>query len=509
MGWTQDRSLERAKQKWDETEGLEVTPIVRETDFAGIALKSPRLVTGAHGYLEVANFKSLLKSTADADMARLFHLWARAVTRVISTDFDAVKIHFQGPRVHIVAYRPVNDGAEAVARLTLVVACIRRTTRLFNAVHELTDQASWVTAGCLDHGEAVATKNGVGGDRELLFLGDCANQPAKNITTGLQITTRAAEMLPEDLASKLALEDPTTNEIGKVLIADSDLESLVSAHGGRWTADGARSRLADDATTWPAGCATIYDLAGSIDKEKLGLSNTKRVEAISLFADIDGFTAYVATQQDAEKLPDAVRAWHVIRSEMRTTLVGDYNSLRIQYQGDRMQGLVYEPLDDKAAVVLKGLRVAAALQSATRDVLPDVVGDAALPLAVGLALGSTLVSRLGETGNRDVVCLSLATAEAARIQQRLAGGEVGIDSATYDLLPPWLTPTFAWNSSTKAYVTKEQLTLDLLERLEAADSGGGAKSLLIAAAAMGAGVALGAAASAVRAAEPRLRPYAG
>ncbi len=44
------------------------------------------------------------------------HLWQREVSRIIASDFDAAKVHFQGTRVHILVYRPVGSSAELCAR---------------------------------------------------------------------------------------------------------------------------------------------------------------------------------------------------------------------------------------------------------------------------------------------------------------------------------------------------------------------------------------------------------
>lgn len=144
--WDYERSLDRAKRKWDETDGLIVTPLVRESDFDKIALKEPRLVTGAHFYVGIPNFKALLGvEETDEEMLRLFHLWAREVARIIETDFDAVKIHFQGPRVHGVAYRPISDQGAVAVTAVLAAAAVREGTKLFNEVHRL-DEDRWATS---------------------------------------------------------------------------------------------------------------------------------------------------------------------------------------------------------------------------------------------------------------------------------------------------------------------------------------------------------------------------
>ncbi len=513
MSWDYDRSLQRSWTKYEETDGTTVTPVTKKTDFDNISLTGPRRVRAAHFYLDVANFTALLgrdpEAGTDEDMLRRLHLYAREVTRVVENDLDATKVHFQGAKLHALAYRPVSDDTAMVVKAVLAAAAVRATTTVFNHVFGLSGADAWQTAGGVDFGNAVATKNGTGGDRELLFLGRPANMAAKIIGTGLRLTDEVVELLPETFADYLArASDDTCWYFAPSVGA---LEKLIADHGYSWTQAQTRKRLEQAAADYPPGTATVSGVADTIDKDTLGLSNTKRVDGVSLFADVDGFTRYVeeAAAVD-EDLVEAVRAYHVIRSEMRATAVEDYKALRIQYQGDRMQALGYLPLGDEKAAAVRAVRITAALTSAVNYVLPQVIGAAARPLAIGLAAGSTLVSKLGEHGNRDLVCLGSATVEAARIQVGLDGHQIGVDVELYERLPVWLQEVFVWQASPGAYVAAD-LTLDELDRLEAAESAGRAKGLL-AAGAVGVGLGVGAAALIRRAGrsespEPPLRPW--
>lgn len=223
--------------------------------------------------------------------------------------------------------------------------------------------------------------------------------------------------------------------------------------------------MAEALEKYPVGSATVHATTAKIDKSVLGMSNTKRVDAVSLFADVDGFTAFIEDANDRDELPEAVRAYHAIRSEMRHVVVADYDGLRLQYQGDRVQGLAYLPLDDPGKAAVKAVRAAAALHSAVAEVLPQVIGSAVRPLAIGLAAGPVLVSKLGEHGNRDVVSLGVSTADAARVQGRLDGWQTGLDASVYSRLPAWLADLFTWNSTAGAYLA-DNLTLDEIEDAE-------------------------------------------
>jgi len=508
MAWDYDTSLARARAKFEETDGLTVSDVVRETDFDKITLTGPRRLSGTHLYVDVSNFNTRLRegTTEQGEMLRLLHIWNREVSR-IAKDLEVAKVHFQGPRLHGVAYRPVSDESAMAAKAVLLAWAARHTISVFNDVFSLADRPWKVSAGA-DHGVVIATKNGVGGDRELLFLGTAANQAAHILQeTGVRISAEVADLLPDSF-------DDHVNPSGQhylVTLTVEQAEEQIAASGWTWTLDGSRKRLNEAADTFPADCAKITSPQKAIDKKSLSLSDTKRVTGASVFADVDGFTAYIEEAMASDPdLVDAVRAFHVIRAEGRNTAVVDCKALRIQYQGDRMQALAYQPIGDDATIALNAVTLAAALTSVANEVVPEVVvADAAKPLAIGLALGEVLVSKIGEHNNRDMIVIGSSVAEAANIQQRLDGGQIGLDVAAYDLLPEWIQEEFTWSSSAQAY-TATNLTYDaLLDLAPTEESASAVKSALLG---LAAGVGVGAAAVAYAATRPRsvespLRPW--
>jgi class 3 adenylate cyclase len=469
MGWNSDRSLERAEAAWDATEGLTVTDLVRETDFDSTALKNPRRIRAAHVYVDVPGFRHILgDDEPDPEVARQLHLWGREVTRIVKEDFYGTKVHFQGPRLHAAIYRPIGNDEEIATRAVLMAAAIRRAAGALNEVLSLKGEGAWDTSVGIDLGDALLTKDGAKGDRELLFLGNPANHAAKIISSGLRLTDDVVDVLPDDISIYVAEAADGENHLFTSSLAS--LEALCDSHGYGWSREGTVTRLEDGAKATPKGAVKVVESSGSIDKSRLGIGETKRTFGVSLFADVDGFTDYIERAEESDELDQAVRVFHVIRSELRNTAVSDYDTLRIQYQGDRMQGLVHLPSGKDKQVARKAVWVAAALNSVVSYTLPKVVGeDGALPLAIGLAGGTVLVTKLGEHGNRDVVSLGASTAEAARIQQALEGGDIGIDAGVRELLPDWLQQVFVWRQAPRAYVASD-LTLDQVELLEASES---------------------------------------
>jgi class 3 adenylate cyclase len=169
---------------------------------------------------------------------------------------------------------------------------------------------------------------------------------------------------------------------------------------------------------------------------------------------VDGFTAMVEAVSFSEvEQKVLVRNFHVMRAELRHIATQDFDTLRIQYQGDRIQTLRHLPHDDEADRALQAVRLAAAWQTAMAETITSVLGDlSGLHLAIGLDAGPTLVSKLGEYGNRDMICLGKAVRRAAKIEQALAGDEIGISATVRDLLPARVAALFEWDQAKNCYV---------------------------------------------------------
>jgi class 3 adenylate cyclase len=466
VAWDYDRSLERIKQKHAEVSDVQVSKLTREMDFDNIALNRPKRIHGAHLYVEIPNFPDIVgRNLADGcepELLRRLHLHARELTKVCETDFDAAKVHFQGPKLHAVVYRPIDDD-EAILRCAFALAAAARRT-IEEICNELFDGDAWEVAAGIAIGDTVATKNNLRGDRELLFLGRAANMAARIIDEGILVTKEAADAAPTDLAGYL-IETPSGDY--ELDLPDDELDALIEDQGWAWSLEGSRTRVEEAMEACPWDRVKVSAAKGKIDKAKLGLANSKHVAGVSFFADVDGFTAYVdeaaATDED---LVEAIQAYHVIRSEMRYVAVEDfeeYGALRIQYAGDRMQAIAFLPIDDEATISTTAVEIAAGLHASVKYTLPVVLNDAVRPVAIGQALGTALISRLGEHGQPDVVCIGPATEAAVRYQQALDGWETGISKELRDQLPDELAAEFKWRAAKGCYVSTD-LTADKLER---------------------------------------------
>ncbi len=192
--------------------------------------------------------------------------------------------------------------------------------------------------------------------------------------------------------------------------------------------------------------------------------------AVSVFADISGFTAYVKSKTDDKGKKAALRAFHAIRRESSVICKTDFEGVRIQYQGDRIQAIFHLPNGDEPAMALEALRAAAAMQSALEGPLRDALGDLDdIHYAIGVEIGTTLVTKLGAYGDRDRICLGTSVESAQHLEDMVAkGNEIALSTTVHSLLPEDVRKLFTARNG--AYVAQD-LKLGKLEKaLKATES---------------------------------------
>lgn len=310
-----------------------------------------------------------------------------------------------------------------------------------------------VAAGAA-YGESLATMSGSRGDSELLFIGDPANDGAKAIDVAcrLRVTGELLDLVDCDLLGIEATKQPDGRH--SLTMSQDAIEDLADRFKIDWTLATATKKVEDDAEGINLDSVGIGKATAEIDKERLSLAASKLNQALTVFGDLDGFTAIVASAMgDDDRLAELVRDFHIIRAELRHVAVADYSpTLRVQYQGDRIQLMRHLPHDDADKRALQALRIAAAWNSSLTQTLPEVLDLEGLGVATGIADGPTLISKLGTRGNRDVVAVGHGVRRAERIQRNLDGGEIGLDGATLELLPEDVQSLFEWRPGAQAHV---------------------------------------------------------
>lgn len=410
MSWNKQKSEERIERIQASIPAIEVSPLQRKMNLDNVTLGKPKIVEGVHLYVAVANeaahVTDLLDPT-DRDAAqaplRAVHLWQRELGRIVCNDFDAAKVHFQGTRLHVIVYRPVGDSDEIITRAVALAHAIDMTTRLvFNDV--LDDEASFNVASGASFGDVLATRSGSRADSELLFLGNAANHGAKAIKSDvrLRVTREIAETIRTQGNDGQVTDDG--DGYYRVELGSDAVEGIVETYKLGWSLDQSRKRIEADVSNTPLEKVGVSKATVNVDKDRLSLANSKLNDAVSLFGDVDGFTATVEAAATDAETEDLIRRFHVIRTELRHVTVQDFDTLRVQYQGDRIQALRHMPHDGDADRALRAIRLAAAWQSSMEETIPAVLGGMAdVHLAVGLDVGATMISKLGERGNRDMI----------------------------------------------------------------------------------------------------------
>jgi len=345
-----------------------------------------------------------------------------------------------------------------------------------------------------DIGNVIGTKNGQHGDRELLFVGAAANYAAKIVTTGARLSPSVYAELPPNLRE---LCTAVSGGVYEIVASQEKLDELLAANGISWNRSQSAERLASDVDAVPLGEIEYSDATVKIRFDDLSIRNNKRVIAASVFADVSGFTKYVDVAETDEERVSALRVFAALRREFAKVVKEDYNGVRVQYQGDRIQAIFHLPKGNSAGIALEAVSAAIGLQSSMEISLKEHLPEAgSLGIAVGVDLGTTLASFLGLRGQRDRICLGTPVERAAAFEDSFGKGVTAISDKVYELLPDYLQALFEEDESVGCY-TASELTIDSFELAKKAklyDSGAPVSvGAILGATALGIGIAAAAA----------------
>jgi class 3 adenylate cyclase len=417
--WNENDARERLQKSYDDTKDLELKPLTKEMNLENLSPTKCRTVTGVQLYLDVVNIQELLDEAGEdkeklSKLLRQVHVFERLITTLLYDFEGAEKVHFQGTRLHAVVYKPYDTSDlkdPAQKRLTTARDFVVQAKALAGLIADETGYTFKLEAG-IETGDAIATMNGQGGSRELLFIGEAANVAAKKLT-GEPGTRYGPNALPG--VSDLADPEPLPKKWKKV--------------------------VCDEVANNPVSQFELFEPRERIDYDKLGV-RTAKLEGSSFFGDLSGFTKLVASATDEAAKVELLRALHAVRSEMRYLVRTDYEGDHVQYQGDRIQGVFYESAAT-SRFVSKAAEAALAMHSMMklcREMFP-ALSD--IGMTVGLDLGRVLITQLGIKGNRDIIVLGQSVPAAADLQDGATAGETRISAAVFDELEDDLAGLFA------------------------------------------------------------------
>ncbi len=388
-------------------------------------------VDGVHLYGTLLDFENLVadnKVETERSHARVltFSDMHYRVWDSIVGDDDCIRVDYHGPRIHVVITEPEGDSRGQIERSIALALKLGDAAKQVGDAHGF---PSRVRFG-IDQGACLAMSTGRAHEKDVLFLGSPANHAAKLVAAsdapGVYLTENAQRILGlgavrnrdvrlEAFAKSASDKNPFSRiDLAAEAVAKADLsEARFKFH------------------------RAIPPLA-ELNYEELVPSNSVRMGMASLFADIDGFTAYVdgAIQKGADAIATAVRDIHVLREELNSVLKEDFGGKRVRFIGDCIHGVIAEGAhaDDPKETVREATFCATGMRSSF-DLAKRILGTIGnLDLAVGLEYGQVPLTRLGLQGAGSVRCaVGLAVILSERLQQSIDGGgiKVGADALSH------------------------------------------------------------------------------
>ena len=433
--WSPDRAAKRIEARLNEVVDVEIKEYVRDTNLNGLGQGKAYRVHGVHLYVDILNMQDLLGTTASEGETshkrtlRFLNLHFRAIHRILG-EIDAIEVDIHNQRLHAVIAKPYGDEA---ARIHRAVAAGQLIIEVLAQTGESGDEiipAAKVRVG-IDSGVALAVRNGRRGHSEPLFLGIPANHAAKRAgggsAEGIYLTNNARNVVGWPTVTSEDAVSLTATQISQSGLAAA-LGVTASQIVRSWEKDLEANPIGKFVFT---GHTPPY---ANLDLETLSPANSRRQDALSIYADIDGFTSYVAAHvNDDNDAEDVVRVLHVLRSEMDAVLTSDFGGRKVRFVGDCIHGGLVEGTartTEESETVSTGILCAGALRSSFNLALEKLEANsidvAGLGLAIGFEFGPLSLTRLGVKGAMVRCAIGRCVINSEAEQRRCAGNQTAI-----------------------------------------------------------------------------------
>jgi class 3 adenylate cyclase len=332
------------------------------------------------------------------------------------------RIDYHGARLHAVVTPPDSDPR---AQLERAIALAAKLTEASVSIGRTRGYSGRVRFG-LDHGKCLAMTTGRAHERDTLFLGSPANHAAKLAAQA----DKEGIFLTENAQRILGRSELTKTGSGQLLALDEELVRDATRRHRFDRFDAVVASLGDARQHLPRfKFHRAVPPVSTIRFSELYPSNSVFMGMASLFADIDGYTAFVdsAIQQGPAAVKSAVTTVHVIREELNDVLGSDFGGKRVRFIGDCIQGLIAagKAQDDPAAAIQEAALCASGMQDSfdlCRSILNPVCR---IDLAIGVEYGPASLTRVGDPGSDSVrIAAGRAVIRAELEQQVIQGGGI-------------------------------------------------------------------------------------
>lgn len=441
-GWNQERAAEHIGKRLEDVKEVVIKEYVRDMTLENIKTNEAYKVHGVHLYADIVNLDAILGTTETEGVTshkralRFLNLHYRAVSRILS-ETDTKRVDFHNQRLHAVVTKPYNT--EDMAELSRVRQAVAVAQLIIDVLDQTGDDDEQIPNARvrvgIDTGSALAVNNGRSGYREPLFLGEPANHAAKHASNGSAVGI----FLTNTARKAIGLSEVENSN--KTALTAEEIKACQDAAALTVTSQSIVEEWREDLKKNPIGTFEFSRQTPplrDLDITVLTPKNSRRQEAVSVYADIDGFTAYVARHVDSNP-EDVVRTLHVIRAELERVLTADFGGRRIRFIGDCIHGLICEgtaQTTDEEQTVSNSILCAGGLRSSFEKALvllaAQKVDAAGLGLAIGFEFGPMTVTRLGIHGDRIRCSVSRGVLQSEEEQLRCNGSETAIGKSAYD-----------------------------------------------------------------------------
>lgn len=409
------------------------------------------LVEGVHIYAQLLDYQDKMlerERETEASHGRvlgMLHLHYGACD-ALAERFEAQRVDFHGPRLHAVIIAPAGAAGEQarVLRALAFADALKRTIEAASRMIGNGEFATRVRIG-IDSGTAVAVNSGRGSEPEPLFLGSPANYAAKlaeGTDEGIYVSDRVRAIARWNLVSggELAERHFEMSSQTKALTSGASGVGFTDADVGV-AVNGLKSLMAQRYNSETPRFAFHHHEPPlqSIDFAEVSPSRAIRMELVSIFADLSGFTKYVDNCILMGRLPEMVANLHVLRKELAAALREDFGGKKVRFIGDCLHGLLAEGTrsqTDSGATIKAAVHASGGLRSSfelCQEYLPNIED---LGLAIGMEYGATPICRLGLRGERSVRCsVSKAVSRSEELQSACKRKETAIGPRALALAP--------------------------------------------------------------------------
>jgi class 3 adenylate cyclase len=447
--WNREAALKCIESSLENLNNITITQYVKRRSLSNIKTNEGCTLDGVHLYIDILNMEELLGTTAfegetcHKRILQFLSLHYRAVDKILSS-CNAIRVDYHNQRLHAVIAQPYNTEENAEAKRIHKAVAIAKT--ILDTTHQLDqeeDEDSKILPKAkirvgIDSGIVLTVNNGRNGHREPLFLGDPANHAAKLASggnlSGIFMSNKARDAIGLNLV---------TNEKNFALTADDVVKSS-SQIELPITVDEIVKYWRGDINSHPIGkfkFSVQTPPLKNMDIHNLTPSTSKRQEAVSIYADIDGFTNYVTEHINSN--PEAVvKVLHVLRSELERVLTNDFGGRRIRFIGDCVHGILNEGTvhsTEPSETITNAVICASALRSSF-DLAIEILNNNGvetgnLGLQIGLEYGQIAVSRLGKQGDKIRCCISRAVIESEKVQMLCNGNQTALGEQAFNKAP--------------------------------------------------------------------------